>query len=142
MHAPVVHQSYLISWNLCSNLRNAESSRESEMLDMRQNILENFSSKQLYNHIVTDKGGNSLDYLKKILVPGSNFFHVLSTDVINASLIQQYGPAYRFQVYEDFKEPGRLSYLEEPTGECAGRHSTVLLGVREEGSRTVFLLQN
>ncbi len=140
MHAPVVLQSYLISWNL----RNAESSRECEMLDMRRYILENFSSKQRYNHIVTDEGGNSHDYLQKILIPGSKFFHVLSTDVINAALIQQYGPAliYQFQVYEDFKEPGRLSYLEEPTGECAGRHSMVLIGVREEGSRKVFLLQN
>ena len=114
------------------------------MLDMKRYILENFSSKQLYHHIVTDEGGNTLDYLKKILIPGSTFFHVLSTDVINAALIQQYGPAliYQFQVYDDFKEPGRLSYLEEPVGKCAGRHSMVLIGVRQEGSRKVFLLQN
>jgi hypothetical protein len=140
MHAPVVLQSYLLSWSF----RNAESSRACEMLDMRRYILENFSSTQLYNHIVSDEGGNSLDYLKNILIKGSKMFHVSSTDVINAALIQQYGPAliYQFKVYEDFKEPGRLSYLEEPTGECAGRHSMVLIGVREEGSRKVFLLQN
>ena len=140
MHAPVVLQSYLISWNS----RNAEIFPECEMLDIRRYILENFSPENLRDHIIRDEGGHSLDYLQSILEPGSKVFHADSTDMISPELIKNFGPAlvYQFKVYEDFKLPGRLSYLEKPSDEFIGRHSMVLIGVRTEGDRKVFLLQN
>ena len=65
--------------------------------------------------------------------------------MISTELIKKFGPAiiYQFEVYEIFKMPGRLSYqyLEEPNDEFIGLHSMVLIGVRTEGDRKVFLLQ-
>ena len=141
MHAPVVMQSYLISWNS----RNAKHPPECEMLDMRRYILSYFSSKELNKHIVTDDGGSSFDYLKKILEQGSKVFHVESADDISASLMEQYGPGlvFQFQVFPEFQLPGRLTYLEESEEEkYVGRHSMLLIGVRMEGNQKVFLLQN
>ena len=50
MHAPVVLQSYLISWNF----RDADQSRACEMLDIKRYIKENFSPRELLDHIVDD----------------------------------------------------------------------------------------
>ena len=63
MHAPVVLQSYLISWKFWD----AEQRWACEMLDMTSNIKENFSPRELRYHIVDDKGGCSIVYLNSIL---------------------------------------------------------------------------
>ena len=52
IHAPVVLQSDLISWNF----QNAEYPRACEMLDIRRYILENFSSIELQSHIISTPG--------------------------------------------------------------------------------------
>ena len=139
MHAPMVLQSYLVSFYH----RNSEQPPPCEMLEMRRFIVENFSGTDLHKHIVDKEGGMSVDYLESILEPGSKVVRTWP-EAIDASLIKRVGPilVYQFQVYDDFLLAGRLSYLEEPSGKKIGRHAMLIVGVREEDGQKVFLLQN
>jgi hypothetical protein len=139
MHTPVVLQSYLISWNY----RDAEQRRACEMLDFKWHIKENFSPRELFAHIIDDKGGSSVDYLKSILEPGCKIAFT-TADMISASFIKRFGPVlvFQFMVYEDFQLAERLSYLEEQSGKEIGLHAMLLVGVRTVGAQKVFLLHN
>ena len=139
MHAPVVLQSYLVSY--C--YRNSKDPPPCEMLNIRRFIVENFSGTELHKYIVDEEGGMSVDYLKGILELGSQVVNTIP-EAIDASLIQRVGPilVHQFEVYDDFLVAGRLSYLEEPSGKKIGRHAMLIVGVREEDGKKVFLLQN
>jgi hypothetical protein len=139
MHAPVVLQSYLVSrtaWN-------HKFPMSSSMIDILNFIVTQFAPKDLCSHIIDDEGGNSFDFLQRILEPGSIITNVPSRSV-DKSMLERYGPAlvHHFCVYEDFKVLGNLSYLNLPYGTLIGRHSMLLVGIRTQGQKKVFLLQN
>jgi hypothetical protein len=139
MHAPVVLQSYLISFSF----RNAENFKACEMMDMRMYLLEQFESREMRRHIMDTEGSSSIEYLDHILqVP--NILMTSNTERISDSSLKQYGPVlvFEFRVYEDFLLTGRFSYLEKPSGKLIGCHAMVLVGVRREGAQKVFLLQS
>ena len=106
--------------------------------------MESFTSEQLYQHIIEDEGGQSCDFLERILEPGSGVLHISDPSTISQGDMERYGPGlvYQFKVHEDFEIPGCLSYLDKPMTYRDQRHSMVLIGIRMEGKQKIFLLQN
>jgi hypothetical protein len=139
MHAPVVLQSYLVS----KNAWNQKFPTLSSMIDISNFIVTQFTPRDLCSHIVDDEGGTSFDFLERILEPGSIITDVPASSV-DKSMLERYGPAlvHQFIVHEDFKILSSLSYLNLPYGTVIGRHSMLLVGVRTQGNKKVFLLQN
>ena len=82
------------------------------------------------------------DFLDK----GSNVLEISPEDILRDTF-EKYGPDLSgllplFQVHNDFFEAGVLSFTNSPNGEVIGLHSIVMLGIRNEGSSRIFLLQN
>eukprot|EP01088_Endostelium_zonatum_P000169 TRINITY_DN1028_c0_g1_i3.p1 TRINITY_DN1028_c0_g1~~TRINITY_DN1028_c0_g1_i3.p1 ORF type:complete len:378 (+),score=57.46 TRINITY_DN1028_c0_g1_i3:81-1214(+) len=131
LHGPDMMQHYLVAMNNAGPVG---------IIDLCAMIAENFTPEQLQNHICYNNGGNSRKILQDILVEGTKVLEVKIDDVVKT--LREYGPILvsRFNVYTDFKSS--CKHCTQPTGAKLGQHSMVLIGSRQEGGTTFFLLQN
>jgi len=137
MHAPVILQHYLVAMH---------SQDAVPMLDMAIYLRKHMSAEALYNHIWSNKGGDSKVFLEKILLQDPvPLIHSFSPDFDLESSLHQYGPGLvsGFKVDKNFD-----SKLWEHIGmrkidsDLSGRHAMVLVGIRKENDVPRFLLQN
>jgi len=135
MHAPAMVQHCAVS--------KVVHPKPAPMLDLVKQIRNDFTSKQLEEHIFHNEGGDSASFLQSILIPGS--------EVLGAGIDQvpqyfaNYGPALvsRFQVHPDFLETKVHHHNGAPTGSSVGMHAMMLAGHRlDAGGKLVLLLQN
>lgn len=121
MHAGAVVQYYAIQ---------QQNVARAKMIDLTQDILARFSGKKLEEHIFGNEGGNSVEYLRSILHPGSNLHHE-SDHSRFPDLLSRYGPALvaQFHVHNDFSGNGEMRhYRGSPKGDFIGRHAMVMVG--------------
>jgi len=135
MHAPILLQHYLVT--MCSQ-------DAIPMLDMAIFLRKHMSAKALYDHIWSNKVGNSTVFLDKILLQDPvPVIHSLSPHYDLEPSLHQYGPGLvsGFKVETNFN-----SNLWEHIGtrkiESSGRHAMVLVGIRKENDVPRYLLQN
>ena len=147
MHAPVVLQHYLVA------MANEEPI---PMLDMTKYLKQHMSPSQLYDHIWENKGGDSYDFLEKVLFDKLAYDDVIlysgrelkTTDLCHS--MEQYGPALvsGFHVSQDFKDSNQWQHLGIQSNELfLGMHAMLLVGYRKfndkNGKETIhYLLQN
>jgi hypothetical protein len=146
MHAPVVLQHYLVAIQT--------KAINHEMIDIAKFIVNEFTCEELENHIIHNKGGNSIQFLRRItdnselelsifnIPPKSNPYHGnIVTFVMNAMKSKSV-PALvsGFRCAPKFQNPNGIASfsgcIDEPV-------SMVLVGFRTDSKGNVFfLLQN
>lgn len=135
MNAPAVVQYYAV-WHHSRTV-------EHKMLDIATDIRTHFDAKALQKHIFNDEGGDSWSHLDRILQPGSEILDVGRSEA--ARCLSEYGPGLvaRFVVHRDFFDNRAMHHhYGAPQGKVVGLHAMVLVGFRQEGERSFFLLQN
>ena len=145
MHAPVVLQHYLVAM---------ANKKPIPMLDMTKYLKQNMPGTNLYSHIWENKGGDSFDFLEKILfekLPAKNIIDFSPSRLDKAKLCKQlvrHGPALvsGFRVSENFKDKDQWCHTGKQPDDFSGMHAMLLVGYRkfkEHGTeKTHYLLQN
>jgi hypothetical protein len=147
MHPPVVLQHYLVAM---------ANDKLIPMLDMTKYMTHHMAATQLYNHIWENRGGDSFDFLQKILYDKLAFDDVILYSgrelLENANLyrnLETYGPALvsGFRVSEEFKETDLWHHTGKQADSFVGMHAMLLIGYRkfenEDGTMMIqYLLQN
>jgi hypothetical protein len=143
IHAPVILQHYLVSMH--------PEVSQAPTLDIPAYLRKHMHTQDLYNHIWYDSGGNSLNFLLKILhekprdgVKSYPFGMLTEFEDILIARLKEFGPALvsNFKVHNSFTNTCG-PYLGSVTGVHLGNHSMVLIGVRTHGDGSHhFLLQN
>jgi hypothetical protein len=138
MHAPIVLQHYLVRMN---------STEQVMMLDMGIYLRQYMGDTALYKHIWEDAGGDSVEFLKHILVQDSQ--PEISTPDSDGSTwltsLKEHGPLLvsGAEIEDVFLNGDATSFCGGLTTEIHGRHAMVLVGHRRDSSgRNLFLLQN
>jgi hypothetical protein len=137
MHAPIVLQHYLLSMHTNDFV---------PMVDMAKYLRQHMSAEELEDRIWKGLGGDSAEFLKRILISGeSTRFYVTNIHSRVEQLVMMYGPALvpRFRVENDFLETNSTVHIgpRRPT-DSTGIHTMLLVGIRKEGNQTRYLLQN
>ena len=141
MHACVVLQHYLVAMN---------NDEVVPMLDMAKYLKKYMPSNSLYDHIWNNKGGDSLDFLKRILMekPGIDGIASRQTDTLSNDdlddLLKAYGPGLvsGFCVTQDFTGTDWKHLGKYKVETFQGRHAMVLVGCRNVDGKKRYLLQN
>jgi len=101
MHAGVVVQFYSI-WH-SARVASPHAACTHGMLDLAKDILARYTPKRLEKHEFENEGGNSVEYLRSILEPGSDI--AVEGDATQfADKLARYGPGLvaQFVVHDDF----------------------------------------
>ncbi|KAI9330850.1 hypothetical protein BDR26DRAFT_922364 [Obelidium mucronatum] len=139
MHAPVVLQHYLVAMSTCD---------KTPILDIAEFLKKNMSGSALYHHIWEGKGGDSLDFLKRILATKPDPADILhESNLILANLtelLKLYGPGLisGFGVTASFNSNEWRHVGKYKGMDFIGRHAMVLIGSRQEKDKTYYLMQN
>jgi hypothetical protein len=141
MHAPVVVQHYLVSMAVDESVH---------MLNMVAYLRQHQSALGLYFHIWHDQGGDSEQFLLKILqgVPHTIAMHPGSLSKGTSTLreyMDKFGPGLvsRFEVTQNFCTSNNWQYTGPFEAPENSMHAMVLVGYRElEGGEYRYLLQN
>ena len=140
MHACVVVQHYLVAMN---------NAKEVPMLNMAEYLKKFMPGESLYQHIWNDKGGDSFDFLKRILKkkPKSrNILHCSNMNDFDSMdvYLDSYGPGLvsGFAVAKDFISTDWQHLGDYEVEQFEGRHAMVLVGYRVVGGKKRYLLQN
>lgn len=74
-----------------------------------------FKPNNLYDYLVKDEGGDSLDFFQNLLKEESAL-KFLILEKITQEVLKQYGPglATKFRVYKDFQDKKTFSYSGKP----------------------------
>eukprot|EP00808_Paulinella_micropora_P017211 g80581.t1 len=149
MHAPATLQHYLLT---------LYSGNSSAMLDVASFLRYNASWQDLWDHVWSNHGGSSVKFLEDLVnITGKDMvdfplqtarhFPTTWTTLITDSM-KTYGPALvsRFHVTPDFVDQNAndsfLSNSSVDFSTSRGLHAMLLIGFRNVGTSTVFLLQN
>lgn len=129
LHAPALLQFYLSSL--------ATGKREN-MLDISRYVRQNFSSRDLKNHIINDDGGSSFQQFFNLT---GQYPRACNPSDIRRSY-ERYGPGLvcQFKVYDDFRRPNKFLYHQSPQGINPVGHAMILVGFRTDSQDNVFLL--
>jgi hypothetical protein len=150
IHAPVALQRYLVSIN--------SGGTNHKMIDISKFVRTTFGFSSIFNHIVFDLGGYSLQMLGTISGHGDNLrkvsykipetsdhAHQTITALIMHQLRSRKAPALvsGFNVVSSFGNDSVVSYTEF-AGNIEGSHAMVLVGYRTDPvtGQVFFLLQN
>ncbi len=143
MHAPILLQYYL-------RVKYEEDYGGIGMIDQMNYLMKYDNQQLLYDHIMENRGGGSLQFLRDVLLDGSE---TLAVDVRDEQQIlnnfEMYGPALvaTFDVTETFQDKSQEKLIHlgdsEKNDERHGYHSMLLVGWRiDENDEYRFLLQN
>jgi hypothetical protein len=126
------------------------------MLDMTKYMKKHMAARQLYNHIWENQGGDSFDFLQKILSDNldddDDAVEYTNRQLRKADLCQDlknYGPGLvsGFHVSEEFKDMNVWQHVGKRANNFVGMHAILLIGYRifkvEDGTMMIrYLLQN
>lgn len=138
--ASIVTQ-YGAIWNTL--LAQGTSTSNHGLIDFGHYIVEHFTEDELENYVLNDVGIPSVDFLHRILEPGSVV--VTSDASLYSSRLAQYGLALvsLFSAFEDFMDESVHHHEGLPVGKFVAYHAMVLHSVRVDAAgNTVYLLQN
>ncbi|KAI3662540.1 hypothetical protein MP638_000650 [Amoeboaphelidium occidentale] len=135
MHAPVILQHYLVAMH---------SEKQVPMLDMAVYLKKYMPAESLEDRIWKNQGGDSEAFLRQILLkqPAPKLLPRSGSQEME-SYLKSFGPALisRFSVEEAF-DSEEWQHLGPSTEATMGKHAMVLVGIRQEGGSTRYLVQN
>ncbi len=137
MHAPVVFQHYLVAMN---------SHEKIGMVDISDYLRKHVDSESLKNHIFSNSGGHSVEFLRNLLhLPNHEMFEkpdVKSNEI--PEMMKKYGPCLvsSMEIWSCFYDYSKQIHLGNPLGMMTGHHSVIICGYRFEGNEIRYLLQN
>ena len=113
-HAPSMVQHY------CVSMCNPESAG---MIDFTKHIRDGLSAEELESYIFKDKGGDSIETLRRILLPDSDL--ILQGFFRTYSNLKKYGPALisQFKVDAAFADQSIHSHSGRTIGTLVGKHA-------------------
>lgn len=138
MHGPVIMQYYL-------RVMATPEERDIGMIDMTHYIRQSFPDEHLEKYIMRDEGGDSWGTMQDMLLRSD---HLQSTTVekVDDAMLRKHGICliYSFEAYSDFMKDSTLVHVGAPdkSKKKEGHHAMVIIGVRMEGARKKFLVQN
>ena len=144
MHAPAVVQHNLVTVH--------SGAEHHEMLNVAKYIVEFFSAKMIFAHVVKDTGASSETFLKNIM--GLEWGDIEQQPIIArsaardatcvAKALKTYGVGLvtRFKVVPAFQGTEVSFTANALRDEAVGLHAMTLVGHRENDGQHLFLLQN
>ena len=136
--APIVLQHYLVT---CGS-----GGTEHQMINAGKFIAEEFTARQILDHLTKEDGGSSQRFAQQImgLRPSELKIFLPTTEVLAATL-KKYGVGLVSYMLADsnFNDgTDKCSYLDDDFKDNGGGHAMVVVGHRTHEGRHIFLLQN